>query len=97
MDYLGIGQFSYAERLNKLVLMAPIPGGGIPGEINPETVAATFTARAANDRAFFKKEMVATRFREDVQTDAWFELRIDQFLRYGVVTAATLQSRAGKL
>ena len=33
------------------------------------------------NRDFFKREMEAMRFRPDVQTDAWFESRVDQLMR----------------
>ncbi|MFT6518450.1 MAG: pimeloyl-ACP methyl ester carboxylesterase [Candidatus Azotimanducaceae bacterium] len=38
-------------------------------------------ARARGDRDFFKRDMLAAQFRRDVQTDAWFESRIDHLLR----------------
>ncbi len=80
----GIGYLlglNYPERLNRLILMAPIPAGGIPGEPNHELLARRLEARRNNDRNFFKAEMVATRFRPEVQTDAWFESRVDHLMR----------------
>jgi len=38
-------------------------------------------ARQRGDRDFFKNEMLAARFRADVQTDAWFESRVDHLMR----------------
>jgi pimeloyl-ACP methyl ester carboxylesterase len=80
----GIGfllGLNYAERLNKLILMAPIPSAGIAGEPNRELIAARLKAREENNRALFKSEMEATRFRPDVQTDEWFESRVDHLMR----------------
>lgn len=97
MDHLGIDRFSfaghsmgggvayllgtgYADRLEKLILMAPIPSGGTPGP-NREMIRKRLEARNNNDRDAFMKEMVAMRFRPDVQTDAWFESRVNQLMR----------------
>lgn len=80
----GIGfllGLNYASRLNRLILMAPIPSGGLPGEPNREILAEKLKARAANNRDFFMSEMVAARFRPDVQTDEWFETRVDHLMR----------------
>jgi pimeloyl-ACP methyl ester carboxylesterase len=80
----GIGYLlglEYAERLSRLILMAPIPAAGIPGEINREALERRLRARSEGDRDFFMAEMVATRFRHDVQTDEWFESRIDHLMR----------------
>lgn len=97
MDHLGVDKFSFAghsmgggvgyllgtghaERLEKLILMAPIPSGGTPGP-NREMIQKRLEARKNNDRDAFMKEMVAMRFRPDVQTDAWFESRVNQLMR----------------
>jgi pimeloyl-ACP methyl ester carboxylesterase len=80
----GIGfllGLNYASRLNRLILMAPIPSAGIAGEPNREMLAARLKAREENNRALFKSEMEATRFRPDVQTDEWFESRVDHLMR----------------
>lgn len=80
----GIGfllGLNFADRLDRLILMAPVPSGGIPGKPNKEVMANRLKARAKNDRAFFMEEMVAKRFRPDVQTDAWFESRVDHLMR----------------
>lgn len=80
----GIGfllGLNHADRLNRLILMAPIPAAGIAGEPNREMLAARLKAREDNNRALFKAEMEATRFRPDVQTDEWFESRVDHLMR----------------
>jgi pimeloyl-ACP methyl ester carboxylesterase len=80
----GIGYLlgiSHSARLNKLVLMAPIPSGGISGEPNWENINTRMTARKEGNRDYFKSEMIATRFRADVQTDEWFESRVDHLMR----------------
>ena len=80
----GIGfllAINHAARLNKLVLMAPIPAGGGQGEPDPEYIEARLKARRDNNRDFFKADMLATRFRPDVQTDDWFESRVDHLMR----------------
>ena len=80
----GIGfllGLNYSDRLNRLILMAPIPSAGIAGEPNREMLAARLKARQENNRELFKSEMEATRFRPDVQTDEWFESRVDHLMR----------------
>jgi aminoacrylate hydrolase len=97
VDHLGIDRFSFAghsmgggvgyvlgtqhsDRLNKLILMAPIPSGGTPGP-DREQLQRRIDARKRGDRVFFLETMMASRFRPDVQTDAWFERRVDHLLR----------------
>ncbi len=70
----------HAARLTRLVLMAPIPSGGTQPP-DPELRRLTLEAKARGDRDFFMAQQHAGRFREDVQTDAWFEHRVDQMLR----------------
>lgn len=80
----GIGfllGLEHAARLNRLILMAPIPSGGIPGKPDEKQLERRLAIRAGNDRAALLKEQVATRFRPDVQTDAWYESRVDHILR----------------
>ncbi len=80
----GIGfllGLNYAARLDRLILMAPVPSGGISGEPDPVALERRQLARRNKDRDFFKAEMIATRFRPDVQTDEWFESRVDHLLR----------------
>lgn len=80
----GIGYLlglNHADRLNRLILMAPIPSGGPPGEPDQDMISKRLQARKKNDRHFFKAEYEAARFRKDVQTDAWFESRVDHVMR----------------
>jgi len=80
----GIGYLlalNHAERLNKLILMAPIPSGGINIMPSQDYVDRRLKAKREKNRRYFKDEMVALRFRADVQTDAWFETRVDCLLR----------------
>ena len=80
----GIGfllGLNHAERLNRLILMAPVPAGGLPGEPDREGLARSIKARAENDREYFMQNYVAGRFRPDVETDAWFESRVDHLMR----------------
>ncbi|XOV89026.1 MAG: alpha/beta fold hydrolase [Pseudomonadota bacterium] len=79
----GIGYvlgLKYPHRLNRLILMAPIPSGGTGGP-NREMIEANMEARRRGDRDHFLKPMVATRFRPDVQTDDWFERRVHHLMR----------------
>jgi len=72
---------NHPERLNKLILMAPIPSGGIKSMPSDHYFEQRMTARKNGDREYFKSEMEASRFRPEVQTDTWFESRVDQLLR----------------
>ncbi len=69
----------HAERLDNLVLMAPIPADGI-GEIQPEIRAQRLAERAAGDAEAILARYRALRFREDVEPDAWFEDRVRHLL-----------------
>lgn len=97
VDHLGINKFTYAghsmgggvgfvlatrhaDRLSRLILMAPIPSGGTQG-FDPALIDERMAARKRGDRDYFRKPMLATRFRPDVQTDEWFELRVNHLLR----------------
>ncbi|MCB1643831.1 MAG: alpha/beta hydrolase [Pseudomonadales bacterium] len=97
MDHLGIGQLTYAghsmgggmgywlgvhhpERLTRLILMAPIPSGGTSG-VNHEQIDRNLAARLEGNRDYFMQQQLAGKFRDDVQTDAWFEHRVDQLMR----------------
>ncbi|MBW2314230.1 MAG: alpha/beta fold hydrolase [Deltaproteobacteria bacterium] len=78
----GIGYrlgLEHADRLTKLILMAPIPANGTGPNPTPE-----FEARAAERRAGDRQALLARyqadRFREDVETDAWLESRVDHVL-----------------
>ena len=80
----GIGYLlglNHSARLNKLILMAPIPSGGISSMPSQDYIDRRLKAKREKNRAYFKEEMLATRFRADVETDAWFESRIDHLLR----------------
>lgn len=78
VGYILATQFS--DRISKLILMAPIPSGGIP-KIDPAVRATVLNAKHQNNRALFLEQERAGRFREDVQTEAWAEHRVDQILR----------------
>ncbi len=80
----GIGYVlavNHQARLDALVLMAPIPSGGLTGEIDAAAIDARLALRNAGDRAALKRQMEAMRFRADVETDEWFESRVDQLMR----------------
>ena len=80
----GIGfllGLDYADRLDQLILMAPIPSGGISALPDEAYIQERLAARRRQDRNYFLKEQIAGRFRADVQTDAWFESRVDHLLR----------------
>ena len=96
-DHLGLDRFTYAghsmdggigfvlatqhaDRLERLILMAPIPSGGTQ-QFDPALLDERMKARARGDRDYFRAPMLASRFRPDVQTDEWFELRVDNLLR----------------
>ncbi|MGH0037899.1 MAG: alpha/beta fold hydrolase [Myxococcota bacterium] len=78
----GIGYLlglEHAERLTKLVLMAPIPANGT-GNPDPALEAARAKERREGNREALFARYVAERFREDVETDAWFRSRVDHVL-----------------
>ncbi|MCR9276984.1 MAG: alpha/beta hydrolase [Pseudomonadaceae bacterium] len=80
----GIGYLlatDHAERLNKLILMAPIPSGGIPGNPDFARVDEILSMRATDGEARFRAEQIAQRFRLDAETDEWVETRVRQRLR----------------
>lgn len=79
----GIGYtlgVQFPERLDKLILMAPIPSGGIKSPPPNELIEERMKARENGDRDYFMRDQVAYKFRDDVQTDAWFESRVDHLL-----------------
>jgi len=97
MDYLEIDRFSFAghsmgggigfmlgayhlNRLNRLILMAPIPSKGT-GMGNAAMLGARIQQRKHNNRAAIKQNYLDTRFRPEVETDAWIESRVDHILR----------------
>ena len=95
LDHLGIDRVAFAghsmgggvgfllaldhpERLSKLILMGPVPSNGT----GPPTADGELRAkerREGNREALFAR-YVAERFRDDVETDAWFESRVDHVL-----------------
>lgn len=70
----------HADRLNNLILMAPIPAGGTTNLPTDEQIQTRLDARKRGDRAHFLNEMLAMRFRPEVQTNEWFESRVDHLL-----------------
>jgi pimeloyl-ACP methyl ester carboxylesterase len=78
----GIGYtlgLQHAERLENLILMAPIPARGTANLPNEAMIQERLAARKRGDRNYFLKEMIAARFRNDV-TDEWLESRVDHLL-----------------
>lgn len=78
----GIGYrlaLDHADRLERLVLMAPIPADGI-GPIDPEMRRQRLEERRRGDREALLARYRAMRFRDDVETDAWFEDRVRHIL-----------------
>jgi len=78
----GIGYrlaLDHAARLERLILMAAIPARGT-GSGDPAAAEARNRIRKAGDRATLIAGYQATRFRPDVETDAWFESRVDHVL-----------------
>ena len=73
----GIGDapgLTYPERIERLVLMAPVPADGIPGD------APLPTQPTESDRKATLARYQAMRFRPEVETDAWFEDRVRHVL-----------------
>ena len=96
LDHLGLERASFAghsmgggvgyllglehpHRLDKLILMAPIPAKGI-GEITPEMREQRMAQRNSGDREGMLARYRAMRFRDDVETESWFESRVDHLL-----------------
>jgi len=78
----GIGYrlaLDYAGRLDRLVLMAPIPSDGI-GPIDPAVREQRLEERRRKDREALLARYRAMRFRDDVETDEWFEDRVRHIL-----------------
>lgn len=78
----GIGYLlglDHAHRLNRLVLMAPIPAAGIAG-LDPAAREKRLQLRRDNDRDALLAEYRAARFRPDVESDDWLESRVDHVL-----------------
>ena len=96
LDHLGIPKLTFAghsmgggigfllaldhgERLERLILMAPIPAAGV-GEISPELRARRLDERRRGDRDAILARYRAMQFRDDVETEAWFEDRAEHIL-----------------
>lgn len=77
----GIGfllALNHGERLERLVLMAPIPSAGV--EIPPALREQRLGERRRGDREAILARYRAMQFREDVETEAWFEDRAKHIL-----------------
>ena len=70
---------SHAARLERLILMAPIPSGGTQ-QTNLDMREIVIKAKEAGNRDFFMAQQVAGKFRDE-QTNEWFESRVDHMLR----------------
>lgn len=78
----GVGYLlglDHPERLERLVLMAPIPAEGV-GQITPELRQQRLEERRRGDREAILARYRALRFRDDVETEAWFEDRAEHIL-----------------
>jgi len=78
----GVGYLlglDHADRLERLVLMAPIPAQGV-GQITPELRAQRLEERRRGDRDAILARYRALKFRDDVETEAWFEDRAEHIL-----------------
>ena len=96
LDHLGLARVTFAghsmgggvgyllgldhpDRLDGLILMAPIPAAGI-GAINPQMRAERMAERRAGNRDAIIARYREMRFREDAETEHWFESRADHLL-----------------
>ncbi|MEO9254716.1 MAG: alpha/beta hydrolase [Tepidiformaceae bacterium] len=73
----GIGYvlaLTYPKRIKRLILMAPVPADGIPGD------APLPTQPTEHDRETLLARYTTMRFRPEVETDAWFEDRVRHVL-----------------
>lgn len=78
----GIGYLlalNHRERLERLILMAPIPAEGV-GEITPELREQRMTERRLGDRDAILSRYRAMQFRDDVETEEWFLDRAEHIL-----------------
>jgi pimeloyl-ACP methyl ester carboxylesterase len=95
-DHLGLERFSFAghsmgggigyvlaleypQRIERLILMASVPADGYPLP-SKEVRDFLIDRRRRGDRASYMEEYIATRFRPEIETDAWFNSRIDHIL-----------------
>ena len=75
----GVGYvlaLNYAARLSRLILMAAVPADGFPA---PDVAAREqhIAVRKRRDRQTLLEQYRASRIRPDVETDAWFNSRVD--------------------
>lgn len=75
----GVGYvlaLNYAARLSRLILMAAVPADGFPA---PDVAAREqhIAVRKRRDRQSLLEQYRAGRIRPDVETDAWFNSRVD--------------------
>lgn len=78
----GIGYLlalEHRQRLDRLILMAPIPAEGV-GEITPELREQRLAERRRGDRDAILARYRAMQFREDVETEEWFIDRTEHIL-----------------
>ena len=78
----GIGYLlalDHPERLERLVLMAPIPAEGV-GEITPELREQRLEERRRGDKEAILARYRAMQFRDDVETEEWFVDRAEHIL-----------------
>lgn len=75
----GIGYtlaLRHPQRLRRLILMAPVPADGFPNS-DPRLREERRLLRQRRDRAALLAQYRAACVRPDVETDAWFNSRID--------------------
>jgi len=66
----------FAQRLDRLILMASVPADGFPNS-DPRMHEARAALRRNRDRATLLAQYRATCVRPDVEDDAWFNSRIE--------------------
>jgi pimeloyl-ACP methyl ester carboxylesterase len=78
----GVGYvlgLTYPERVQRLVLMAPVPADGFPNS-DPRLHEQRRALRKSGDRAALLAQYRAGCVRSDVEDEAWFNSRIDHIL-----------------
>lgn len=78
----GIGYLlalDHRDRLERLILMAPIPAEGV-GEITPELREQRIAERRRGDREAILARYRLMQFRDDVETEEWFIDRAEHIL-----------------
>ena len=79
----GVGMtlaIKHPDKLEKLVLMAAVGSGGLVGDGFMANVEARLEARRNKDRDFFERDYSAGRFRPEVQTEDWKNLRVHHLM-----------------